>query len=49
MRICITFFSGVQNFPYRDDVLKEFELLKSDVDNADQNRQIYTFLKKAGL
>ncbi len=42
-------FSGVQNFPYRDDVLKEFELLKSDVDNADQNRQIYTFLKKAGL
>ena len=42
-------FSEVQNFPYRDDVLKEFELLKSDVDNADQNRQIYIFLKKAGL
>lgn len=42
-------FNHVQNYPYRDDILKEFNLLMSNIDNADQNWQIYNFLRKAGL
>ena len=42
-------FERATNYPYRDDILAEFELLSRDVDNKNQNWQIYTFLKKCGL
>ena len=42
-------FEKVTEYPYRDDILKEFKLLKSSHDNYEQNRQIYSFLKKAGI
>ena len=34
---------------YKKDILREFKMLSSEQDNFDQNRQIYSFLKKAGL
>ena len=42
-------FESVNNYPYRDDILAEFELLSRDVDDKTQNWQMYKFLKKCGL
>ena len=42
-------FERVNDYPYRNDILAEFELLSRDIDNKNQNWQIYTFLKKCGL
>lgn len=42
-------FKKVDNFPYRSDILSEFEILSSKVDDSAQKRQIFNFLKKAGL
>ena len=42
-------FKKVTNYPYRDDILSEFEILSYEVDNSAQKRQIYNFLKKAEL
>lgn len=53
---CITYknllydvYSQINQYPYKEDIITEFNLLARDVDNSAQNRQIYNFLKKAGL
>ena len=40
-------FEKVKNFPYRDDILNEFNLLSAEFNNTNLNREIYKFLKKA--
>ncbi len=42
-------FNIVEEYSYKDDILKEFKMLASDIDDSDQKRLIYDFLKKAGL
>mgnify|MGYP000871692258 FL=1 len=40
-------FEHVDDYPYKEDILKEFKILASKVDNLSQNREIYKFLEKA--
>lgn len=42
-------FEAVPEYKYREDILKEFKLLSRNLDDSAQNREIYKFLKKAGL
>ncbi len=45
----LTIFKSVKKYPYRGDIIKEFKLLGSEIDDFDQRWQIYNFLKKAHL
>lgn len=42
-------FEKFPNIQYGQDILAEFRMLSSPIDDFDQKRQIYSFLKKAGL
>ena len=42
-------FDGVPSYKYRDDIITELKMLSSKVNDFQQRRQMYIFLKKAGL